>query len=454
MTTAPPSNAPWTLGRKLPPLGLAYVAAALEKNSFQVEILDNYLFKKTTDEVKQKIKRLQPEIVGITCGSATYQRCIETATAVKEAEPSCKVVVGGWHASYMPDTLLKHPAVDYVVMGEGEQAMTELATLITKGENTKSAITIPGVAYRHKDQIIENSPEFINDLDQVPFPARHLLPMNLYGRKIEFLNVEPVDIMNVIRGCPYNCAWCDVGKLGGKKCRSFSPKRIVEEIEHLVKNYNSKGIYFIGDTFTIRKKETLELCELIKKEKLDIEWTCDTRVDLLSRELLIKMKEAGCKTIWFSVESGSPRILEKINNGLTIEQVTHAFGLCREVGIQTACSFMLGIPGETLRDMELSLKFAKRLNPDWCGFNTYIAYPGSVLYQEILQKHLYDRVEDFVFYVKTQDFDFEKVSAIQRRFHKSFNRSPKRIMRKIRREGALNVLKQSLRLVPAPFSSD
>lgn len=444
MTTAPPSNAPWALGRKLPPLGLAYVAAALEKSSFKVEIFDNYLLKKPIDEVKQKIKRLRPEIVGITCGSATYQRCIETAHAVKEAEPSCKVVVGGWHASYMPETLLEHAEVDYVVMGEGEQAMTELATFITKGENSEGAITIPGVAYRHKGKILKNSPKFISDLDQVPFPARHLLPMNLYGRKIEYLNVEPVDIMSVTRGCPYNCAWCDVEKLGGRKCRSFSPKRIFEEMEHLVNSYHSKGIYFISDVFTIRKKETLELCALIQKEKLDVEWACDTRVDLLSRELLLKMREAGCKTIWFSVESGSPRILEKIRRGVTIKQITDAFRLCRETGIQVACSFMLGFPGETLRDMELSLKFAKQLNPDWCRFNIYVAYPGSALYQEVLQGHLYDRVEDYVFYVKTQDFDFEKVSAIQQRFHKSFNRSPKRILRKIRREGALNVLKQAL----------
>ena len=441
MTTAPPANAPWSLGRKLPPLGLAYVGAALEKAGFQVEILDNYLLKKSIDEVKVTIKRLRPEIVGITCGSATYQRCIETAHAVKEADPKCKVVVGGWHASYMPETLLDHSEVDYVVVGEGEQAMTELTTLITGG-NLKSPITIPGVAYRHRGQITKNTPRFIGDLDQVPFPARHLLPMNMYGRRIEFLNVEPVDIMSVTRGCPYHCAWCDVETLWGKQFRSFSPKRTFEEVEHLVRKYGSKGVYFISDNFTIRKRHTLELCELIKKERIDIEWACDTRVDLLSRELLKRMKEAGCKTIWFSIESGSPPILEKLNKNITLKQATDAFRLCREIGIQVACSFMLGIPGETVRDMEMSLKFAKKLDPDWCRFNTYVAYPGSALYEEVRRKHLYDRVEDYVFYVKTEDFDFEKVSEIQRRFHKSFNRSPRRILRKLRRDGVFTSLKQ------------
>ena len=445
MTTAPPANAPWSLGRKLPPLGLAYVGAALEKAGFQVEILDNYLLKKPIEEVKAIIKKIQPEIVGITCGSATYQRCIETAHAAKEAEPKCKVVVGGWHASYMPETLLDHSEVDYVVVGEGEQAMTELTTLITGG-NVKSPITIPGVAYRHRGEIAKNTTQFISDLDQVPFPARHLLPMTMYGRRIEFLNVEPVDIMSVTRGCPYHCAWCDVETLWGKQCRSFSPKRIFEEMEHLAKKYGSKGIYFISDNFTIRKRQTLELCELIKKEKIDIEWACDTRVDLLSRDLLEGMKEAGCKTIWFSIESGSPPILKKLNKSTTLKQITDAFRLCREAGIQIACSFMLGIPGEKVRDMDISLKFAKKLDPDWCRFNTYVAYPGSVLYEEVRQKHLYDRVEDYVFYVKTEDFDFEKVSEIQRRFHDSFNKSPKRILRKLRRDGVFTTLKHLVNL--------
>ena len=135
MTTAPPSNAPWYQGKKLPPLGLSYVAASLEKAGFQVEMLDNYMLNKPIDEVRQLVAMLNPEIVGITCGSATYHRCLETAKAVKETLPSCRVVVGGWHASYLPDSLLQEPEVDYVVMGEGERAMVDLARQITAGKD-------------------------------------------------------------------------------------------------------------------------------------------------------------------------------------------------------------------------------------------------------------------------------------------------------------------------------
>ena len=445
MTTAPPLHSPWGMPGKLPPLGLAYVGAALEKSGFQVEILDNYNLEKTIEQVKHEIERLEPEIVGISCASVTYRRCIETAKAVKEALPSCRVVIGGWQPSYMPESMLQHPEIDYLVIGEGEEAIVELANSITKGEGKSDVAEISGIAYRRNGKTVKTPSKFIQNLDQIPFPARHLLPMRIYDRVMPYVNMNPVDTMNVVRGCPYNCAYCETKKLWGSRVRAFSPPRVVEEINQLAQNYGSKGIYFVGDNFTINKKRTKELCKLMKKEKLDIEWVCDTRVDHVSRELLREMKAAGCRTIFFGVESGSARILEKLNKQITVEQVTRAFKLCREQGIQTSCSFMLGIPGETVEDMEATFRFARKLDPDWCQFNTYVAVPGSALYNEIMENGLYDRVEDFVTYVKTKDFDYELVSKIQKRFHMSFNRSPKRILRKIRREGFLNVVRQGFR---------
>jgi len=447
MTTAPSKKSPWGLPKRLPPLGLAYVAAALEKAGFQVEILDNYQLKKPIDYVKLEIERLSPEIVGITCGSVTYKRCIETAKAVKEVLPSCKVVVGGWHPSYMPDSMLQHPEIDYVVLGEGERAMVELTTNITECEDESDIATLPGIAFRHAGKIVKTAPKFISELDQIPFPARHLLPMHLYDRTIEYLSVKPVDTMNVIRGCPYNCTYCEIRKLWGQKVRAFSPPRVVEEIDNLVKTYGSKGIYFVGDNFTIHKKRTIEMCNLIKKHKLDIEWACDTRADLISRELLKEMKDAGCRAIFFGVESGSPRILKKLNKQITLQQFVHAFKLCREEGIQIACSFILGTPGETVNDMKATFKFAKKLDPDWCTFEIFIAYPDSALYQEVMERGLYDRVEGFLAYVKTEDFNYESLLEIQRRFQTGYNLSPKRTIRQIRREGFLAVLRKGLRFL-------
>ena len=444
MTTDPPKESPWGLGRRFPPLGLSYVAGALVKAGYQVEMLDNYLLKKPIGEVKEIVKRFSPQIVGITCGSVTFSRCIETAKAVKDVLPSCKVVVGGWHPSYLPESLLQHPEIDYVIMGEGERAIVELTECIVKGVDDSGISKISGLAYRKEKNFVKNAPDLINNLDDVPFPARHLLPMHLYSREMEYLSVKPVDTMNVIRGCPYNCAFCETKKIWGSKCRAFSAPRVVEELNILVSEYGTKGIYFVGDNFTINKKRTIELCNAIKKEKLDLQWVCDTRVDLISRDLVKEMKTAGCRTIWFGVESGSARVLKKINKQITLQQALAAFKLCKEEDVRTASSFMLGLPGETVEDMKATYKFARKLDPDWVRFNIFVGYPGSDLYDEIKEKGLYERVEDYVLLVKTPDFDYELVEKIQRSFHKNFNRSFKRIIRTIRRDGFLNVLRRNI----------
>ena len=443
MTTAPPENGAWYLGKRLPPIGLMYVAAALEKAGFKVQMLDNYLMKKSTEEIKQLIMQINPGIVGITCGSATYPRCIETSKAIKQVKPDCKIVVGGWHASYLPDSLLGNPEIDYVVMGEGERAISELSIAIVNG-NEKAAASIAGVAIKRNGENIKNPPKYIENMDEIPYPARHLLPLELYDRTIEYLDVKPADVMSISRGCVFNCGFCETRKLWGNICRGFSPNRVIGEIQDLQSSYGTKGIYFINDNFTLRKKETAELCNLMIENKLDLEWVCDTRVDLVNNELLALMSKAGCKTIWFGVESASQKILQRIGRNTTPQEVETAFKLCRKNGIKTACSFMLGLPDETLKDMEDSLKFAKKLNPDWCQFNTFIAYPDSRLYNELLEKGNYVKLDEFLLSVKTEEFDYDSLMMVQRRFFKEFHMTPRQILKRIRREGTVNFAKHRL----------
>lgn len=446
MTTIPPKDSPWGVPAKLPPLGLSYVAGALEKAGFQVQMLDNYQLRTTIDFVKQEVLRLKPEIVGITCGSVTYRRCVEMAKAIKEVCPSCKVVVGGWHASYLPDSALENPEIDYAVMGEGERAMVELATQITKGADQQTIAQIAGVACRIQGKIVKTPPKLIEDLDTVPYPARHLLPMEIYDRQIGYLKAKPVDVMHVMRGCPYDCNYCETKKLWGMKCRAFSPQRVVEELEYMQEKFGSKGIYFIDDNFTINKQHTIELCRLMKERKLDLQWACDTRVDLLSEDLLKEMRDAGCRTIFFGIQSGSQRILDKLNTNTTPEKIAAAFKLCRKADIKIASSFMLGIPGETVADMEATYKFAKKLGPDWATFYVFIACPTSRLYDEVLGKHLYDRMDDFLAFVKTDQFNYESVVAIQKHYQRGFNTAPKTLLRRIRRDGLLTFLKSVSRM--------
>ncbi len=436
MTAAPPEKSPWGTAGRLPPLGLAYIAAVLEKNGFQVEIYDNYLLERPIEEVKLEIRRRSPQIVGITCNSLTYQRCLELAKAVKEVCPTCAVVVGGPHASYMPQTLLEHSEVDYVVIGEGEQAMVQLAASITKGEQRAAIAKIPGVACKIGGEIVRTEPRFISNLDEVPFPARHLLPMRMYDRALSYLTVKPVDTMSIHRGCPYRCAYCETRELWGTACRAFSPQRVIDEIRHMVETYGTRGIYFVGDNFTINKKRTMELCQLIKNNKIDLKWTCETRADLISKELLVEMKSAGCQTMFFGVESGSQRIQQKLNKGIDLQEVARTFELCRQVGILTATSFMLGIPGETLADMNATFEFAKKLRADWCMFNIYIACPGSQLYDEVISKGLYDQLDNYLARVKTPEFDYDMLLKIQRDFQRGCQKpAASKLMRVIRQEG-------------------
>ena len=442
MTTAPPKNSPWSTPMRLPPLGLSFVAASLEKAGFKVELLDNYILKKSNHELIKLVKKLNPKIVGITCSSASYPVCVESAKIIKEAVPQCKIVVGGWHPSYVPESLLKHTEIDYVIMGEGERAMVELANCLIKNLTEKEISDISGLAFRKDQQIIKNPQKFISNLDEIPFLARHLLPINLYEREIPFLNVKPVDTMNIVRGCPFRCAFCETRRLWGPGCRAFSPRRVVKEIEYMNENFGTKGIYFLGDNFTIDKKRTIELCDNIRKSKNDLEWVCDTRADMISRDLLKIMRNSGCKTIWFGVESGSSRILKKINKGITLEQNIQAFKLCKKEGIHTACSFMIGIPGETLKDIETSYKFAKKLDADWCQFNIYIAYPGSSLYDEVMENGFYDHQQGFLTFVKTDEFDFELMKKLQIKYQSKINLSFKNIIKKMKREGIWTVLKK------------
>jgi radical SAM superfamily enzyme YgiQ (UPF0313 family) len=347
----------------------------------------------------------------------------------------------------MPQTMLQHEEIDYVVVGEGEQAMVKLVASIVKGEEDKVIAKIPGVACRIGGEIAKNPPEFINDLDLLPLPARHLLPMKMYDRALSYLSVKPVDTMSILRGCPYRCTYCETRELWGTTCRAFSPQRVIDEIKHMIENYGSKGIYFVGDNFTINKKRTAELCRLVQNNKIDIKWTCETRADLINKELLNEMKSAGCQTIFFGVESGSLPIQQKLDKNINLEEVEHAFELCRQVGIRTAASFMLGIPGETVSDMKATFKFAKRLNADWCQFNIYVACPGSKLYDEVISQGLYDQMDNYLARVKTKDFDYDMLLKIQRQFQRSYHRSPSRLIKVIKQEGLASAFKKGAAMI-------
>lgn len=414
------------------PLGLAYIAAALDQ-SHSVKVLDNYLEDLNMEQLKSRISLVKPEIVGITSDSFSFSTAIEIANAIKEVSKDIVTVVGGPHANVYPIDPLKYNSVDITVFGEGERTVLELWEKIM---NAESLADVKGIAWKDNDKIVTNQPRgLIESLDELPFPARHLFPMEKYERKMEqYLgNVEPVDWINSSRGCVYNCTFCDNREIFGNY-RYRSPKSIADEIELLVSEYGIKGIYFRESLFTLNKKRVLGICSELKMRGLDIVWACDSRVDTIDKEMLLSMKDAGCRTVWFGIESGNQEVLDYIHKGITISQIKNAIKLSHKCGLRTGGSFMIGIPGENISQMHETINFAIQLRPylDFAWFSPYLGIPKSQLYQYSIENNFIDETLGHgVFTIKTEEFNRDRAEKIMRYAGWRFKLTPRRILKNI-----------------------
>jgi anaerobic magnesium-protoporphyrin IX monomethyl ester cyclase len=413
-------------------LGLAYIAAMLEQ-SHSVKILDNYLENLNKEQLKKRISLVNPEIVGITSDSFSFSSAVEIANVVKEIDKNIITVIGGPHANVFPDAPLKHDSIDISVYGEGELTTIELWDKIEKGESLKD---VKGIGYKNNDKIIINqSRELIKNLDELPFPARHLFPMESYERKEKqyFGNIEPIDWMTTSRGCVFNCTFCDNREIFGNY-RSRSPENVVDEIELLLSEYDIKGVYFREALFTLNKKRVLGICNELKERGLDIVWACDSRIDTIDKEMLLSIKDAGCRTVWFGIESGTQEILDYIQKGITIPQIKEVVKLSKECGMRVGGTFMIGIPGETIDQMHKTIEFVCELRPylDFVGYSPYLGIPKSQLYIYSKENNFID--EDFgngVFTVKTKEFDRASMEKLMRYAARKFERTPGRMFKRL-----------------------
>lgn len=372
------------LGITVPPLGLAYLAAVLEEDGHLVRIIDAQALRIPLPQIKREIKRDEPDIVGVTSTTPTIREALAIVKAVKEACPDATTILGGPHATFLPaETLRECPQLDVVCVSEGERTMLELTRAI---ENKAGLARVRGIIYRCGDHIVKTSSQpLIEDLDSLPFPARHLLPMERYtvlGKKSIIVHLM------TSRGCPYNCIFCGSSLLFGKRFRGRSPKNVVDEIEEVVSRYNPASIEFSDDEFTLDHKRVEGICDEIRRRGLNIPWACSSRVDTVSKELLRKMKKAGCFLIYYGVESGSQHILNLMRKGTRIRQAIEAIRWTKEVGIETLASYIIGFPGETKEDIEKTITFARKLNTDYAQFSLATPYPGTELYNSAKEKEL------------------------------------------------------------------
>lgn len=362
------------------PLGLAYCAAVLEEHGHTVEILDALVLGLRFDALRERLLAARPDVVGLSTYSPTRYECFRTAAVVKQTlGPGVPVVTGGPHVSALPeDTLAEVPPVDFCVRGEGEQTLLELVeTLAAGGDGTEVA----GVSGR-RDGTVVHAPDRpnIQDLDALPLPARHLLPMGAYRTRMPS-TMHDCTTMLSSRGCPARCTFCTRDWFS-RETRFRSAGSMIDEIERIRTDHGIRGIIFQDDTFTLNKRRIQAFCEEVLRRGLRFNWLATTRVDCLKPELLALMQAAGCKVLTFGAESMNPETLRWLKKGFTVDQVRRAVEWCNAIGLTVRCSYLIGIGNETEEDVQRSVRLARELRVSKLKANVGLSvYPGTPLYE-------------------------------------------------------------------------
>jgi len=361
-----------------PRIGIASMAAYLLKNKIEVDIIDT----EDAGSARKRLKEYNPDLVGIPAYTPEVYDSAYTAQIIKETLPKSIVVVGGAHPSAMrKETLEEFGIFDIAVAGEGEQVLLDIAS-------AKPLEAIEGIAYRDKDGSIKsNGPRTkLLDLHDIPFPDWNLYDMDRYrvpedqGEGIFSSRNKKNRIaiqIEFARGCPFDCIFCF--RISGKSIRYRPPSAVAEEIKKNVERYGHIKVYFIEGTFGIDRNMTLQLCDAIMEKGLNrkIIWEASSRVDVVNKEMLVRMKEAGCRNIGFGIESGDPDILRKVGKNTTPQKIIDAINLCNQVGIQVGTTFILGHPYETRASIIKTIKFAKRLPVATTNFAIMVPFPGT-----------------------------------------------------------------------------
>jgi anaerobic magnesium-protoporphyrin IX monomethyl ester cyclase len=390
------------------PLGLMYIAAVLDKAGYKVEILDAFMkgssFRKLGDtivvgmpyeEIKEEIRRRKPDIVGIanpfTC---QVEHAIKVGNIVKEVDPTILTVAGGPHIPAVPVQFMEEAEnIDVAVVGEGEYAMLDIVKVC---EGTKKISDVRGILYRKNGAIMQNEPRpFIKNLDELPFPAYHLVDMEQYlgSNKIEYRSFKDRSIsMITSRGCPFNCCFCSVHLHMGKTFRAHSVNYVISHIEHVVNKYKVKTIFFEDDNLTFDLKRFEAICDQIIEKHIKFNWETPNgiRADCLTRALLEKMKKSGCQSVFFGIESGDQYVLDNIvNKRLNLSEVVKVAKMCKDIGLSTAAFYIIGFPGEKKEHMLRTVELALRLKKEYdVGMLLHVATPslGTRLYKECKEK--------------------------------------------------------------------
>lgn len=381
-----------------PPIGLAYIGAVLERD-YQVQIVDSVVegyetevkldrnlirYGLTFKEIENRINAFQPDVVGVSnLFSSGFREALQVSSLVKRTSEEIITVIGGPHPTALPDEVLRHKEIDFVVLGEGEYSFRALLRCIEKEDFSD----LDGIAFSNNGEVRVNAKtKFIDDLDQLPFPARHLLPMNKYfeiGEAFIVTRRKPFTPLNTSRGCVAKCTFCPVHATWGGKWRPRSAENVLDEIEHLVNSYGVKEIHFDDDNLVLNRKRAEKVFQGIIDRNLDIVWTVPTGLALWAVDdgLLALMKESGCYKLFVAVESGDEYILNKvINKPLRLKKVRPLVQTMKNLGIEVESFFVVGMPGESKESLRRTFDFARELDTDATHYFFANPMPGTKLW--------------------------------------------------------------------------
>jgi radical SAM superfamily enzyme YgiQ (UPF0313 family) len=371
----------------MPPITLAYLAAALEKAGIDVEFYDDVVHHGDRAALEACIRASRPDVVGISVVTGTVGGATRAATIVRETDPSIKIVMGNIHADLYYAEFLRSGLADFVVHEEGEVTLVELVRELSKA--SPSPETVAGISFQQNGEVFRNATRpFIDDLDALPFPAWHLFPIEKY-RIFNFARVkEPGTLILGSRGCPYKCTFCSLIVNEGNRRRKRSVKSIADECEWLYEEFGYKQASFIDPIFPFYRQEGVDFAEEMIRRGLDkkMVWITETRVDLVDHELMAALHAGGLRRVMFGFETGSPDQMKRIRKGAKVDRGVEAARAAKRAGVGVVGFFMIGIPGSTRADIEATIQYASRaLDIDFAKFTVFVPYPGTAEYDKLLK---------------------------------------------------------------------
>lgn len=405
------------------PIYLAYLVAIVRESGYQVAFLDAILEELSIEQFADRVREIGPDVVVLECSTPSINYDLQSAAAIKGVRPEARTVLIGSHPTvYHKEIMAENPAVDAICRGEFDYTVRDLVRALAEGRNW---LEVPGLTWREGGEIRVNPDRpLIEDLDQIPFPARDLVDSPYY-RQGTFRGKRCTTVVTS-RGCPFRCTYCLwPNTLYGHGFRARSAGNVVDELEECVKEYGVDEVYFDDDSMALDRERMLDICRLIVKRGIHFEWISQCRVDSMDEEVLRAMKKSGCRYIRFGVESGSPRMLKLMKKGITPEKVMETFRLARKVGIRTQAFFLFGIPGETGETVRETIEFAKKLRPGSAQFAVAIPHPGTELFATTTEKGWirYSRWEDFsscLGMIETPEFPLDAAEKARVRAYKEF----------------------------------